>query len=120
MGKSVLIVDNSFGSRLALREHLVSFGYHVVGEARSIQESIEKYRHLKPDLVLMDAGIPDADGVAGVTRLLQEDGEANVLFCVSRGQRALAVEAIWAGARDFITKPVNPRRLCRIIQALID
>ena len=119
MGKRALIVDDSFGDRLLMRDALASFGWHVVGEAKNFQESLEKYRVLKPDLVLMDAAIPDVDGVSAVLRLLREDGEANILMCVTRGQRVLAMEAIQAGAKDFITKPINPRQLRRVIQSLL-
>jgi len=119
LGKRALIVDDSFGDRLVLRDALVSFGWHVVGEAKNFQESLEKYRVLKPDLVLMDAAIPDVDGVSAVLWLLREDNEANILMCVTRGQRTLALEAIQAGAKDFVTKPINPRQLRRVIQSLV-
>lgn len=119
MGKRILIADDAFGDRMVLRDYLASLGYHVVGEAKCGEESLEKYRSLKPDLVLLDAAMPDMDGVSVVREILRDDHEANVVICVSRGQRALAVEAIQAGARDFITKPLDPRRLRRLIQSLI-
>lgn len=119
MSKRVLIVDDSFGDRMVLRDYLLSFGYHVAGEARGGEESIEKFQSLKPDLVLLDVAMPDMDGVSVVRELRRKDHEANVLICVSRGQRALAIEALGAGARDFITKPIDPRRLRRTVQRLI-
>ena len=119
MGKRVLIVEHSFGDRIVLRDYLASFGYHVVGEAKDIRSSLEKYNILKPDLVLMDAGIPDADGVSAVMQLLERDRDANILVCVTRGQRALAIEAMQVGAKDFITKPINPRSLHRVVRQLI-
>ena len=114
-----MIVDNSFGDRMVLRDYLTSFGYHVVGEAKNIRESLEKYDKLKPDLVLMDAAIPDVDGVSAVMQLLRYDRDATVLVCVTRGQRALAMEAIQAGAKDFITKPINERSLHKVVRSLI-
>ena len=119
MGKRILIVEDGFGDRMVLRAFLASFGYQVVGEAKNIQESLEKYRKLRPDLVLMDAAIPDVDGVSAVMQLLREDHAVNVLVCVSRGQRVLAMEAIQAGAKDFVTKPINPRSLRKAVQRLI-
>ena len=104
---------------MVLRDFLLSFGYHIVGEAREGRESLEKYRNLKPDLVLLDGRMPDMDGVAIVREVLREDLDAKVLLCVSRGQRALAVEALQAGAKDFITKPINPKRLLKMVQSLI-
>jgi two-component system chemotaxis response regulator CheY len=118
LGKRVLIVDDSYGDRLVLRDALVSIGYQVVGEAKNLQESLEKYESIKPDIVIMDAAIPDDDGVSAVKKLLRLDLNANILMCVSRGQRALAMEALQVGAKDFITKPINVRQLMRVLNQL--
>lgn len=118
MGKRVLIVNDSFGDRLVLRDALASAGYQVVGEAKSIEESLEKYDKLRPDIVMMDATVPDVDGVSAVMQILRQDQEANVLMCVSRGQRTLAMEAVQVGAKDFITKPFNIRQLRRTLQSM--
>jgi two-component system chemotaxis response regulator CheY len=96
---------------------LASFGYTVVGQARNTQESIEKYQDLKPDLVVMDVAIPDADGVSAIRRLLYIDETANIIVSVSNGQRSLAMEALSAGAKDFITKPINPRSLQKVLRS---
>jgi two-component system chemotaxis response regulator CheY len=115
LSKRVLIADDSFGDRMILRDYLMSFGYRVVGEAKRGRESVEKFRELKPDLVVLDAAMPDMDGVSVVRELLREEHEAIILVCVANGQRALAVEALGAGARDFITKPIDSRRLRRVL-----
>lgn len=112
-------MDDSYGDRLVLRDYLFSFGYSIVGEAKDIEGFLEKYRTLKPDLVVMDAAIPDVDGVSAVMRLLREDSQAVILISVTRGQRVLAMEAIQAGAKDFVTKPFNPRSLHKTIRSLI-
>lgn len=119
MGKRILIVDDSYGDRLVLRDALISLGYQVVGEAKNIEESLEKYRNLRPDAVILDAAIPDDDGVSAVKKLLRLDLNANVLMSVSRGQRTLAMEAIQVGAKDFITKPVNTRQLMRALRHVL-
>lgn len=116
MGKRVLIVDDSFGDRMVLRDMLISAGCSVVGEAKTVEESLEKYDKLEPDLVVMDAAIPDVDGVSAVMKLLRLDSQANVLICATRGQRMLALEAVQVGAKDFITKPLNLRQLRRVLQ----
>ena len=100
---------------MILRDYLMSFGYHVVGEAKRGRESLEKFRILKPDLVVLDAAMPDMDGVSVVRELVREDHPAVILICVANGQHALAVEALGAGASDFIIKPIDPRRLRRVL-----
>ena len=119
MSKRVLIVNHSYGDRITLRDYLLSFGYHVAGEAKEGRESLEKYKKLRPDLVLLDGKLPDMDGVAVMRELLKEDLDVTVVMCVSRGQRSLAVEALQAGAKDFITKPLDPRRLRKVVQSVI-
>lgn len=119
MGKRVFIVEDGYGDRMILRDFLVSLGYQVVGEAKNIDESLEKYDKLRPDLVLMDAAIPDSDAVSAMMKLSLMDPDVKVLVCVTRGQRALAMEAIQAGARDFITKPISVRSLHKAVRNVI-
>lgn len=115
MGKRILVVDDSFGDRLILRDLLAACGHHVVGEARNIEQSLEKYEVLKPDLVLVGGIVPDVDGVSAVMQLLRQDINAVIIVCVTRGQRTAAMEAMRAGAKDFVTKPLNLRQLRRTI-----
>lgn len=93
----------------------MSLGYHIAGEAKDIRDSIEKYDALHPDIVLVDSMIPDMDGVAAITRLLALDAGANIVMVVSRGQRGLAMQALSAGAKDFVVKPVNFQQLRKVL-----
>lgn len=115
MATRVLIVDSSYGERMILKDLLFSAGCHVVGEAKTLDESVESYRRLQPDIVIMAISVPDVDGVSGVMRLLRLDYNARVLICASRGQRALALEALRAGAKDLIIKPFTLRHLARAV-----
>ena len=119
MGKRILVANGSFGDRIALRDLLVSLGYHIVGQTARGRGLLEKYKDLKPDLVVLDAKMPDMDCISVIQELLLTDHEANILICVARGQRAIATEAIQAGAVDFITKPIDPRRLRKAVRGLI-
>lgn len=116
MAKRVLIVEDSFGDRLILKDHLYSLGYSIAGEAKSIDESVEMYDKVRPDLVILDAVVPETDGISAIYKLLQLDMDACIILCVTRGQRGLAMEAMTAGAKDFVTKPINPRALQRAIR----
>jgi len=118
MIKNILIVEDGFGERMILRDALFSLGYKVVGEAKNIAESLEKYEKLRPDAVILDAVIPDVDGISAVMKLLRIDHEANILICVTRGQRSLAMEAMSAGAKDFITKPINTHQLQKALVSI--
>lgn len=116
--KRVLLVDDSFGDRLVMTDVFMSAGCRVIGEAKNFEDSLDKIRNLKPDLVVIDAAIPSIDGVSAVIRILRQDPDACILISASRGQRMLALEGVAAGAKDFITKPVNLRQLRRTLQGI--
>ncbi|MBP6965445.1 MAG: response regulator [Armatimonadetes bacterium] len=118
MARRTLLVSGGFGDRMVLRDVLSSIGCQVVGEAKTIDESLEKYQALEPDLVVMDAALPDVDGAAAVRRIIYKDPNAVILICAGNGQRALAMDALSAGARDFVVKPLNPRKVLKTIQLM--
>lgn len=103
---------------MILKDHLYTLGYSVVGEAKTTEDSLDKYEKLKPDITIVDADIPDNDGISAVIQLIRRDPTADIIVVVGRGQTTLALEALTAGAKDFITKPINPRQLHRTIQLL--
>jgi two-component system chemotaxis response regulator CheY len=72
---------------------------------------VELYRTLKPDLVTMDIVMPEMGGIDAVREIMRIDPEARILMCSAMGQQALVVDAIEAGARDFIVKPFQPGRV---------
>ncbi len=94
-------------------------GFEVVGEASSGTEAVEKYRELKPDLVTMDIVMPDMGGIDAVKAIVDEDPDARILMCSAMGQQGLVVEAIQAGARDFVVKPFQPSRVLEAVQRLL-
>ena len=103
---------------MVLRDALASVGCSVVGEAKTVQDAVEKFESLEPDLVVVDVTLPDVDGVAAVRRIIYKDPDACILMCTGNGQRALAMEALGAGAMDFIVKPINPRKLLKAVQMI--
>lgn len=118
MAKRTLLVSGSFADRMVLRDALASVGCSVVGEAKTVQDAVEKFESLEPDLVVVDVTLPDVDGVAAVRRIIYKDPDACILMCTGNGQRALAMEALGAGAMDFIVKPINPRKLLKAVQMI--
>ncbi len=118
MAKRTLLVSGSFSDRMVLRDALASIGCSVVGEAKTVTEAVEKYKSIEPDLVVIDVTLPDVDGVAAVRKIIYDDPDACILTCAGNGQRALAMEALGAGALDFIVKPINPRKLMKAVQMI--
>ena len=119
MPKKILITDDALFMRVTLKNLLTANGYEVVGEAVNGQDAVEKYAACKPDLVLMDITMPVMDGIMACRTIKESDPSAKVVMCTAMGQKNMVVEAIQAGAKDFIVKPFKPDRVLESIQKLI-
>jgi len=97
--------------RTTLRKILTTGGLEVVGEAGTGLEAVELYKELRPSLVTMDIVMPDMGGIEAVREIMRFDPEAKVVMCSAMGQQSLMVEAIEAGAKDFVVKPFQPSRV---------
>jgi len=121
MGKRILIADDLSFIRMLQKEVLTEGGYQIVGEAVNGREAVEKYGAMAPDVVILDITMPEMNGLEAMQKILALDPHARVLICSAIGQQALIVEAIKAGAKDFIVKPFKPERLtAAIARALAD
>jgi two-component system chemotaxis response regulator CheY len=105
--------------RTMISDILSQAGFEVVGEAESGLQAVEKYRELKPDLVTMDIVMPDMGGIEAVREICKTDPDAKILMCSAMGQQALGVEAIQAGAKDFVVKPFQPSRVLEAVQRVL-
>jgi two-component system chemotaxis response regulator CheY len=119
MGRTVLVVDDAIFMRTMIGDILKQAGFEVVGEAASGIEAVERYKELNPDLVTMDIVMPDMGGIDAVRAIIKEDPDARILMCSAMGQQGLVVEAIQAGARDFVVKPFQPSRVIEAVQRLL-
>jgi two-component system, chemotaxis family, chemotaxis protein CheY len=111
MAKRILITDDALFMRVTLKNILTQNGYEVVGEAANGAESVELFKQLRPDVVTMDITMPEMDGITALREIRSFDPSANVVMCTAMGQKNMVVEAIQAGARDFIVKPFQPDRV---------
>jgi two-component system chemotaxis response regulator CheY len=105
MAKRVLIVDDASFMRSMLREIFVEAGYEVVGEATHGVEAVQRYEELRPDLTTMDIVMPYKNGVEATREIVRTHPQAVVVICSALGQEALVMEALEAGAADFVVKP---------------
>ena len=111
MGKKILIVDDATFMRMMLRDILSKDGHEIVGEAASGKQAVKEYKKNKPDLVTMDITMPEMDGIQTVKEIVKLDPKAKILMVSAMGQEKLMVEAMEAGAIDFIVKPFQPLRI---------
>ena len=108
---NVLIVDDSLIMRVNLVRSLENIGHTVVSEAADGQSSITAYKKYKPDVVTMDITMPDMDGITAVQKIIEIDSSANIIMVTSHGQEAMVMNALKAGAKGYILKPVSPEKL---------
>jgi two-component system, chemotaxis family, chemotaxis protein CheY len=107
----VLITDDAAFMRMQLRDILTKLGHEVVGEAENWKVSVEQYQHLQPDLVTMDITMPEMNGIDAVKEIKKLYADPKIIMCSAMGKQGMVVDAIKAGARDFIIKPFSPERI---------
>ncbi len=107
----VMIVDDAAFMRMMIRTILVEAGYEVVGEAGTGEEAVNMYSVIQPDLVTMDITMPDMDGIEAVKQIKKKDPNAKILMCSAMGQQVMVLEAVQAGAKDFIVKPFHKEKV---------
>ena len=115
MAIRVLLVDDAAFMRMMFKDILLKNGFEVVGEAENGLVGVEKYKELNPDIVTMDITMPEMDGINAVKAIKSLDANAKVVMCSAMGQQSMVIEAIQAGAKDFIVKPFQPER---VVEAL--
>lgn len=116
MSKRILIVDDAVFMRMKLKDILEKNGYEVVAEAQNGVEAIEKYKSENPDLVTMDITMPELDGVSALKEIKKINPNAKVIMCSAMGQQSMVMEAIQAGAVDFIVKPFETDRVIKSLE----
>ena len=116
MGEGILIVDDAAFMRMMIKDVLTKNNYNVVGEAENGKKGIEKFQELDPELVIMDITMPEVNGIEAVKKIKEIDASANVIMCSAMGQQAMVIEAIQAGAKDFIVKPFQADRIIEAVK----
>jgi two-component system chemotaxis response regulator CheY len=119
MSKRVLVVDDSVFMRDIIKDIFAAGGFAVVGEAGNGVEAVEKYKELKPDLVTMDLVMPYRNGIDATREILRGDSNALVVMCSALGQETMVMEAIEAGAVDFIVKPPRAEDVLAVVKKVL-
>lgn len=112
----ILIVDDANFMRMMLKDILTKAGHEVVGEAEDGKAALERYKELTPDLVTMDITMPNVNGIEAVKSIRAYDSKARVIMCSAMGQQVMVIDAIQAGARDFVVKPFQRDRVLEAIE----
>jgi len=116
-GARVLVVDDERGIRRFLHASLINHGYDV-HEAENGQQALQAVPTLRPDVIILDLGLPDIDGLH-VTRLLREWVQTPIIVLSVRNQESDKISALDAGADDYLTKPFGSGELSARIRAAL-
>lgn len=114
----ILLVDDAAFMRMRCSKLLTENGYEV-NEAENGQEAISKYQSFQPDLVLMDITMPVMDGITATKEIKALDANAKVVMVSALGQQTMVIEAIKAGAKDFVVKPFEPDKILGTVRKFV-
>lgn len=116
----VLLVDDAAFVRMSLKKILddMALGFEYI-EAGDGEDAIEKYKIYSPDLVIMDITMPKMDGITAVGRIKEIDDNAKIIMCSSMGYQEKVLDAITAGAKDFIIKPYEEAKVAKSVKAVL-
>ena len=118
MSAKIMVVDDAAFMRLRSARLLRENGYAVV-EAENGAQAVQLYQDARPDCVLMDITMPQMDGLEALTAIRKVDPAAKVAMVTAMGQQSIVMEALKAGARDFIVKPFQGDRVLAAVARLL-
>ncbi len=115
--KTLLLVDDESKIVRVARDFLEHAGFTVLaaGDGRSALAAV---RSAKPDLIILDLGLPDMDGL-DVTRAIRRDSTVPIIMLTARGAEADKLVGLELGADDYVTKPFSPRELVARVRAVL-
>lgn len=115
MSRTILVVDDAAFMRMMIRDILAKEGY-LIREAVNGRDAIDKYKEVRPDLVTMDITMPEMSGLDALRAIKAIDKDARVLMVSAMGQQKMIVEALEAGAMDFLVKPFQPTKVLETVK----
>jgi two-component system KDP operon response regulator KdpE len=116
-GARLLLVEDDADLRASVVASLVARGY-TVREAGTARDGLAAWAASRPDLLLLDLGLPDEDGLAMITRIRRE-ATTPILILSARHQERDRVEALDLGADDYLTKPFGVTEMLARVRALL-
>jgi len=117
----VLIVDDSGTTRVRLSQMLKQSGIGAeIVEARDGQEAIYKYKIEKPDIVTMDLTMPKMNGIEAIQKLVEINPDVKIVVISAVSQKKLVMEALKSGAKHYLTKPFDDKKLMSLLVMLQD
>jgi len=115
-----MVVDDSSITIKKLIKMLEESGHKVVFVAGTGQQAVDNYSMYMPDMVTMDIAMPDMDGIEATKRILEQHKDALIIMVTSHGQEQMVMDAIDAGAKGYVLKPVKKEKLKEHIEQVFE
>ena len=117
--KKILICDDSILARKQLKDIISKAGTPIFLEAADGQEAVRCCKEQQPDLVFLDIVMPNKDGNVAIAEIMSYDPNAKICIASSVGTQAQLRSAIFAGAKDFIQKPLDPNQVIDVLEKFL-
>ena len=112
----ILVCDDSILARKNLCTILEGFGYSNISEVSNGEDAVSYCVQNKPELIFLDIVMPIKDGVTATREIMEDNPDSKIIMVSSVGTQTNIKEAIKAGARDFIQKPIDEELLKQILE----
>jgi two-component system chemotaxis response regulator CheY len=116
----IMIVDDTLMMRTTLRRFLEKAGHEIVGEAINGEQAIINYSQFQPDLVTMDITMPGLGGVEAIKQIIESHPAANIIVVSALGQKHIVFEALQAGAKNYVLKPIAEDKLLSVVSLVLE
>jgi two-component system chemotaxis response regulator CheY len=114
----ILVVDDSGLTVKKMTKLLEDLGHQVAGVATTGTQAVELYASVAPDVTTMDITMPELNGIEATRRILADHPAACIVIVTSHGQEQMVMDAIEAGAKGYILKPVKQEKLAETLETV--
>ena len=115
----VLVVDDSAAMRMLITASLQDSEFDVAAQAKNGEEALKAFRDTAPDLVLLEIVMPGMSGVETLEQIMVLNKNAVVIMASSMGTDDAVQEALKAGARNFLQKPIEQEALLKVLRTTV-
>lgn len=120
MEKLILVVDDAKFARVITKKALQNAGYDNILETSTAADALKVFQEKKPDLTLLDITLPDNTDLTLLKKMLEIDPGASIVMNSAIGQELIIMDALKAGAKDFIIKPFDEKEFIKTVNKVLD
>ena len=119
MSRTLLVTDDAVIIREIIKDIAISVGWKIVGEASNGREAAQRYAELRPDACTLDLVMPKYDGLYALREIIKFDPDAQVVVVSALNQKKILIDALRAGAADFVVKPFDRNLLVETLEQMV-